>query len=180
MATKFCKKCNQETEKKRGDCMRCAWVYNAVYRAAHIEQANASNATYRASNKDKASSACALWRRANPDRVKANGIAWRAKNQEKVRTSGRIYNQNRRALKRANSGRISKGLAEKLFKLQRGLCACGCRQRLGDDYHLDHRMPLALGGANEDWNIQLLTATCNFQKHAKHPVDFMQSRGYLL
>lgn len=41
-------------------------------------------------------------------------------------------------------------------------------------------MPLALGGANEDWNIQLLRQRCNNQKKAKHPVDFMQSKGYLL
>jgi len=41
-------------------------------------------------------------------------------------------------------------------------------------------MPLALGGANADDNIQLLRSTCNQQKHAKHPVDFMQQKGFLL
>jgi len=28
--------------------------------------------------------------------------------------------------------------------------------------------------------MQLLNAICNLQKHAKHPVDFMQERGFLL
>jgi 5-methylcytosine-specific restriction endonuclease McrA len=45
---------------------------------------------------------------------------------------------------------------------------------------MDHIIPLALGGANTDDNIQLLRATCNLQKHTKHPIDFMQQRGYLL
>lgn len=74
---------------------------------------------------------------------------------------------------------MSSGLAIRLYKLQRGKCAC-CGLPLGDDYHLDHIMPLALGGTNTDDNIQLLRAKCNMQKSAKHPVDFMQQRGFLL
>lgn len=55
-----------------------------------------------------------------------------------------------------------------------------CGLPLGDNYHIDHIMPLALGGSNTDDNIQLLRQRCNNQKCAKHPVDFMQSRGFLL
>jgi len=91
----------------------------------------------------------------------------------------KIVQQNRRARKKYNGGRLSKGLSNKLYKLQRGKCAC-CGKSLGDDYHLDHRMPLALGGVNEDLNMQLLRSKCNREKHAKHPIDFMQSRGFLL
>ena len=54
------------------------------------------------------------------------------------------------------------------------------KKPLGNDYHLDHINPLALGGSKTDEKIQLLRATCNLQKNAKHPVDFMQSRGFLL
>jgi len=41
-------------------------------------------------------------------------------------------------------------------------------------------MPLALGGKNEDWNIQLLRAECNSRKGAKHPIVYMQEKGFLL
>ena len=54
------------------------------------------------------------------------------------------------------------------------------RERLQALQHLDHIMPLALGGSNTDDNIQLLRARCNLQKRAKHPVDFMRERGYLI
>lgn len=89
------------------------------------------------------------------------------------------HGHNRRARKRSSGGVISPGLARKLFKLQSGKCAC-CGLSLGGDYHMDHIMPIAMGGPNEDRNIQLLRAACNIQKTAKHPVDFMQSRGFLL
>ena len=130
------------------------------------------------------------WRLANKEKVKATQAKTRAKNLEKCKQAqkrwmaehperNRIYTQNRNARKKANGGQLSHGLVEKLFKLQNGKCPC-CKQPLGDDFELDHRMPLALGGAHEDSNMQLLRAACNQSKHMKHPVDFMQSRGFLL
>lgn len=91
----------------------------------------------------------------------------------------RIKNHDRRAKMIAVGGRLSKDIVARLLKLQRGKCAC-CGLALGDNYHLDHRMPLALGGKNIDDNMQLLRATCNVHKGAKHPIDFMQKRGFLL
>ncbi len=90
-----------------------------------------------------------------------------------------ILSHNRRAKISLIGGKLSSGLSKKLFKLQKGKCAC-CKEPLGNNFHMDHIMPLALGGANEDWNIQLLRQTCNNQKRAKHPIDFMQKRGFLL
>lgn len=100
------------------------------------------------------------WAAANPDKRKAN-------------------RNNRRARKKLVNGSLSKDLVSKLYRLQKGKCPC-CAQPLGDDYHLDHKMPLALGGLNVDTNMQLLRAKCNLQKAAKHPIEFMQSRGFLL
>lgn len=40
-------------------------------------------------------------------------------------------------------------------------------------------MPIARGGSNTDDNVQLLCPACNLKKSAKHPVDFMQERGFL-
>ena len=41
-------------------------------------------------------------------------------------------------------------------------------------------MPLARGGKHEASNLQLLCPPCNMSKNAKHPIDFMQQRGFLL
>ena len=117
----------------------------------------------------------AAWRTVNAERARAYVAAWSKANPE----ARRIIGQNRRAKKLANGGKLSKGVSAKLFKLQNGKCPC-CNQPLGDDYHMDHIMPLKSGGANEDWNIQLLRQQCNNQKSAKDPIEFMQSRGKLL
>ena len=143
---------------------------------ANADKAKARMVKYRAANTEKIRVTIAKWRLANPEKAKHASKKWNAANPEYVR----INAQNRRARKREAGGKLSKWLSDKLFKLQRGKCACGCKQSLGADYHLDHRMPLALGGSNEDDNIQLLRAKCNLQKSAKHPVDFMQQRGFLL
>jgi len=45
---------------------------------------------------------------------------------------------------------------------------------------MDHIVPLAKGGKNIDSNIQLTCPKCNLEKNSKDPIEFMQSRGYLL
>lgn len=89
------------------------------------------------------------------------------------------WSHNRRARNLGVAGEISHQSIDRLYDLQRGKCPC-CGLPLGDNYHLDHIMPLALGGTNTDDNIQLLRQECNNQKRAKHPIDFMQRRGFLL
>lgn len=130
---------------------------------------------YYENNKEKILARIAAKYAADPAKYLAASNSWKAKNKDKKA----IHNHNRRARMRVVGGELSSGLAKKLFALQKGRCAC-CKQPLGDKYHLDHIMPIALGGENIDENIQLLTPTCNFRKHAKHPIDFMQSRGLLL
>ena len=47
-------------------------------------------------------------------------------------------------------------------------------------YHVDHIVPIKLGGDNSKYNIQILCPTCNMRKNAKHPVKFAQENGLLL
>lgn len=158
---------SKNLEKNRRKC--------AAYAASHREQSRAKAAAWRAANPEKSKEGRAAYAAANPEKIRANKARWKVLNPESV-----IINEHiRRARKAGVGGKLSPGLAEKLFKLQRGKCAC-CKKPLGKDFHRDHRMPLALGGSNTDDNIQLLCPTCNLQKNAKHPIDFMQQKGFLL
>lgn len=149
---------------------RCkVWYY------ANHEKAKAKRAEWRAANLDRLREATAAWRARYPDRQKAAEEAWRAANPWSSRSSV----ANRRASLKGGLHRLSKDLAGRLFTLQRGKCAC-CGERLGENYHLDHIMPLALGGENIDSNMQLLRAICNLKKGAKHPIEYMQRKGFLL
>ena len=139
------------------------------------ERAKYNNEEWIKNNPEKKRESDKLWRDSNPERVHENHKSWNERNPHKKRT----YEQNRRARKNVSGGKLSTNIVEKLMKLQNGKCPC-CKQQLGNDYHLDHIIPLALGGTNTDNNVQLMIAACNMKKHAKDPIDFMQELGFLL
>lgn len=179
---------------------------NARWRKANPKKVAAITAAYYAANRQKSIDKARAWQRDNPERVKARNAAaylqqdrdernaahaaWCAANPEKRNAwrdawtaanpgKKRAYHINRKVRKKAGDGSLSPEIANKLLILQKGKCAC-CNKSLSDGYHLDHIMPLALGGLNVDGNMQLLTPRCNMHKSKKHPVDYMQSKGFLI
>lgn len=140
-------------------------------RAADYLDANreAINAKARA-NYDPATS----WERLNPEEAKAYRKAYVAS----VRHKRAAYEQNRRA-KKASGGELPVDIVQRLLELQKGKCAC-CAKPLKGLYHLDHIMPISRGGENTERNVQLLLPQCNLSKNAKDPIEYMQSKGFLL
>jgi 5-methylcytosine-specific restriction endonuclease McrA len=145
------------------------------YKKKHSERIREARKVAYIKNREKYILRSIEWRIANREKSREAANKRRAKNREKQQ----IENNTRRARKRAMPGKISLGARDRLFKFQRGKCPC-CGLPLGNDCHIDHIIPIYLGGANDDLNIQLLRKSCNLQKSNKHPVDFMQSRGFLL
>lgn len=199
MANGRCKPCNDKWRAANVDKIRAR---NTKWRKDNKEKNRESQAKWRNNNPG----AHAKWSAENPEKIKEYRVKWllanrdkrreydvkyKSVNKEKIREykvkwysanleAYRIYSQNRRARTIGAGGKLSPDIAYRLFKLQRGKCACGCGRSLGDDYHRDHIMPLALGGSNTDDNIQLLRAECNLRKGAKHPAEFMRQTGHLL
>ncbi|MBC7680751.1 MAG: HNH endonuclease [Ferruginibacter sp.] len=97
---------------------------------------------------------------------------YRKNNPEKVRE----FSSKRRGLK---TGALPSGTVSRIGMLQRWMCAI-CTAGIKGKFHADHITPLARGGKHEPLNIQLLCPTCNVRKSAKDPIDYMQSRGFLL
>ena len=97
---------------------------------------------------------------------------YRANNPDKVRE----FTLRRKSRK---YGRLPRGTVNLLGSLQKWKCVV-CKCDIRSKYHVDHIMPLAKGGLHVPENIQLLCPTCNVQKSAKHPIDFMQQKGFLL
>lgn len=166
-------------------CVSCGREYSRRSTAKHPDR----HTKYARENKDKIRIKNAKWRLDHPNYTQASA-SWRLEHKERVaelirewgkRHKDRLhaYKQNRRARKKANGGRLSSDIVKKLLILQRGKCAC-CGAPLGKNFHLDHIVPLALGGSNTDNNMQLLKQKCNLRKDAKNPIDFMQGKGFLL
>ena len=155
-----CKKCGGSDWNNQGMCRTCAAIKRKIKYDATAEKSKAGARRWHHENREKALLRSKKYKQDNPAKF-------------------RVYEHNRNAKIKENGGILSVDIISKLLVLQKGKCAC-CRLPLGDDYHLDHIMPVKLGGKNEDSNIQLLTSVCNMRKSAKDPIDFMQELGFLL
>lgn len=131
------------------------------------------------------------WRLKNPDKVKAKkkreyerhrdkiiqaSRDWREKFPEKMKAALRNWNathkEQRNALNRRTKAKRRQApgthTAEDValqFRSQKGLCWwCGCKLD-PDNYHVDHRIPLARGGTNWPNNICASCPKCNMSKN---------------
>lgn len=182
-----CKKCGSSDLRKDGTCRPCAIAYSSEYYKKNKEKMNAYSSEYSKANRKKVNAINREWRKNNPEKSKSYGKAWREKNPEKSaeikarwirenKDRKRILTMNRR--RKLSSGELSKTIVQTLKAKQKGKCAA-CKSDL-IDFHVDHVMPIALGGSNTNDNVQLLCKKCNLTKSYRHPIDFMQSLGYLL
>ena len=165
---------NKDVTRRDGCYPSCKECYSEYY-AKIREQKLIYKREYREKNKVKISE----FRRKHYQQNKETGIQaatdWATANPDKRR----VASSNRRARKRAAQGKYEFADVVSLLKSQHGKCAY-CRLSINKEYHIDHIMPLSRNGGNDKYNIQLLCPTCNLQKRDKHPIDFMQQRGFLL
>lgn len=161
MKIKFCKKCQVDTNRYiNGSCQPCNKAYQVAYYSANTDKVKARNAVWWNANREKGRALTRAWNKSNPDlrRVAKHKRRSSVMNAEGAHTAVDIRN---------------------ILTLQKLKCAC-CRTGIKNGYHVDHVIPLVSGGGNDKLNLQLLCPTCNLSKSARHPIDFMQSRGFLL
>lgn len=141
-----------------GECCECKSIVNTLRRREYPEYMDE-------------------YRKTNSDKIILKNKEYRKNNPEKNAAHGRI----RRARVVGVSGTHTDKDVLGILKSQSNLCAePTCRKDLSDGYHVDHIMPIALGGSNWPDNLQCLCPTCNLSKGAKHPIEWAQSKGRLL
>jgi 5-methylcytosine-specific restriction endonuclease McrA len=198
---KKCKKCGASDRNRWGNCRPCKNTGNTAYSNAHRSEMKA----WRDANKEKIKATAKKWRASHPESVKNSRAEWRIKHPEKMKAlyakryaenperakaavakwsavhpeNNRVKQHKRRARMKKVGGTFSVGDIFAMLKRQRGKCVV-CRRNISKNYHIDHIMPLVLGGRNTTSNIQLLCPHCNLSKYDKHPIDFMQEKGFLL
>ncbi len=119
------------------------------------------------------------YKEANGNKIRERNEKWARNNPEKRAAT----KSNRRAREQSSSGsHTAKDLAD-LYAKQHEKCAA-CKAKISNKpgpkrYHIDHVMPIKRGGSNDISNLQLLCATCNRKKSAKHPDDWAHEHGLL-
>lgn len=160
-------------------------AYQATYHVKNKEKIAAQTKSYRESNKNSMEAYLIIYRAANKEKLAAQTKSYRESNKDNLAAyraghlqERRLYKHTRRARLKSIGGVHTVNEIQNLLELQKWKCAV-CSVSVITKYHIDHILPIKLGGSNDIYNIQILCPTCNLQKSAKHPVDFMQSRGYL-
>lgn len=165
---KFCKKCNQETDRyKDGTCKPCVRAKNNAWAAKNRELRNAR---------------CREWNAKNAEAKRATNARYREKNKEQINARRKIkraldptVERIKTAKRRSAQGVIPKDIIDKLLSIQKNLCAC-CTQPLNGLFHLDHKVPISRGGTNDESNLHLLLPKCNLEKYNLTFEEFLEKR----
>lgn len=134
------------------------------YRSTHKVQIQERSRQYYRENREVLLEWHRQYREKNSDVIKERVRCSQQKNPLRLR----IAKYTRRA--REQSGVVTVARIRELIQEQLGRCTICCTELR--EFHVDHIFPLALGGSNDDSNIQLLCPTCNRKKGAKHPMEF--------
>ena len=70
-----------------------------------------------------------------------------------------------------NGGTHTRADLTALWDKQNGVCPF-CNEALTNEVHVDHWVPLILGGSNGPENLRLTHPVCNLRKGARHPSEF--------
>ncbi|WP_338928357.1 HNH endonuclease signature motif containing protein [Roseomonas mucosa] len=147
-----------------GICVECNAERARIFCRTSPEKKAEADRAYRLRNAEKVRIRQERWHLLNPGANAERARRWAKENQDKVLQYSRI----KRARRRGAEGTHTAADIANLFAAQHGFCNnCACSIQGG--YHVDHIMPLKLGGRNDVSNLQLLCAPCNMRKHAKHP-----------
>ena len=169
---KFCKNCGIESDRYAdGRCKTCTLARSARWAAENRDRVNANSRAWNRRNSESKRALNAAYRLEQQTQINQ-----KRKNQREIDPSlERVKAARRRALKRVNGGVLSKDIVQQLLTKQNNICAC-CGITFMGKFHLDHIIPLSLGGQNSDANTQLLLPKCNLQKYNTPPESFLSRR----
>lgn len=110
--------------------------------------------------------ASAKRRREDPERKRRECREWYSANLERARISSRRSENNRRALKK--NAFIESIDPDAVFDRANGICGiCKSPVSKSKPWHVDHIVPLSLGGKHAYNNVQLAHPSCNLSKDAR-------------
>lgn len=142
--------------------------------AEHRDKAIERARKYNAEHRDERNERARKWYAEHPDKVLESQRKWNAEHPEIVKARQKVRNMRRRDKSGAPR---SKAIVD-LYKRSKGKCYY-CGVDVGQNYHIDHVIPLTRGGTNDLSNLVIACPSCNLRKHDKLPHEFVEG-GRLL
>ena len=96
---------------------------------------------------------------------------WCKSNPEQTKLNKKAYKQRRRAILAQVENTLTRDDIKRQYDNQNGRCYY-CKKKVGLNYHVDHVLPLALGGDNTSENIVIACPFCNVSKGYKTIQEF--------
>lgn len=178
------------------DCKKCVLAEQKA-RPVNKEARHATQSRYYERHKEQIAEKNRQYRQTYPERRKAAQNKWLANNREKMQAIRRSYVSNNRQRNLASKTNYRRKHPEKwrTYRIQRtarengaegtltpidikaqydqqnGRCHW-CGEPVGNQYHVDHVIPLSRGGTNYPSNIVIACPPCNLSRNNKLPDEW--------
>lgn len=139
------------------------------YDAAHREERSLAAQIRYWDNREEILAKKAVAHLLNAEVLRQRSRAWQLANPEAKRAI-----DHRRRAKQTNAGGTHTAFdIRNIYNDQDGLCFW-CDFEVGEEWHVDHLIPLSKGGSNGPENIVVSCPTCNMSKGSSDPIDFLE------
>lgn len=158
-------------------CKKCLADYQRSYLA--IPKNKKHHADYQreyvSSHPDYVARERELDRKRKADK-RASGVAYILWNEWANTPQGKLYKRAKAVRRKRNmklaGGHVSAADIRLQVKSQKNKC-WWCGKTIGDEYHIDHVLPISRGGSNNPNNIVISCPKCNLSKGDKLPTEWI-------
>ena len=150
-------------------------AHSKAYYEANKDKITAYKKAYREANKEKIKHQHKAYREANKEKINARDKAWREANRETHLACLKTWSQNNKEARNAlevkrNASKKQAILPSSDLKLIKKLYEKRAKmsKKYNVLYHVDHIIPLSIGGAHHQDNMRVITAKENISKKDKY------------
>jgi 5-methylcytosine-specific restriction endonuclease McrA len=166
----------------RGDCKKCKSEINKLWRNNNIERTKELEAHWRENNKEKVARIQKRYSEKNKDQKREYSKRYYKENKVKIAEREKQWREKNRDIVHAKNYRrhlyrhkLKFSPFERLLLLDKSKWKCQSCGIAVHDYntndsakaHIDHIIPISIGGTSDLNNLQILCRTCNLAKSNK-------------
>lgn len=161
----------------RSDCKDCCAARKKKWKENNRDKVLAEKRRYRERHKDKINARIREYRTENKEYVNELKRKAYEENRERYLELQRIRKRRYKARKRSNGGSYTSDELDDCLHYFNYRCAY-TGEPLGDDYHMDHVVPVSKGGSSNIWNMVPSLPHVNISKLDRDMTEWYKEQDY--